>query len=116
MTKKLRNKRSSSGLRFPIGTFHAFASRFNRGKTDPASANAVPVYFRERRHKKTLRNSGQGPDYGLMEQEDLEDCKSELSISTASQNTPTANRPKAQAPATERTVITIFFRSAFALH
>ena len=30
-----------------------------------------------------------------MEQEDLDACKSELSISTASQNTPTANRPKA---------------------
>lgn len=54
--------------------------------------------------------------YGLMEQDGLEACKSELSISTASQNTPTANRPKAQAPATERTVITIFCRSAFALH
>ena len=40
------------------------------------------------------------------------DCR----ISTVSQNTPTANRPKAQAPATERTVITIFCRSAFALH
>ena len=51
-----------------------------------------------------------------MEQDGLEACKSELSISTASQNTPTANRPKAQAPATERTVITIFCRSAFALH
>ena len=49
-------------------------------------------------------------------QEDLDACKSELSISTASQNTPTANRPKAQAPATERTVITIFCRSAFALN
>lgn len=65
---------------------------------------------------KARQNPVQGPVYGLMEQDDLEACKSELSISTASQNTPTANRPKAHAPATERTVITIFRRSAFALH
>ena len=51
-----------------------------------------------------------------MEQEDLEACKAELSISTASQNTPTAIRPKTQAPATERMLIASFRRSASSLH
>ena len=51
-----------------------------------------------------------------MEQEDLEACKAELSISTASQNTPTAIRPKTQAPATERMFIARFRRSASSQH
>ncbi|AYR35617.1 hypothetical protein DFS30_09580 [Akkermansia muciniphila] len=51
-----------------------------------------------------------------MEQEDLEACKAELSISTASQNTPTAIRPKTQAPATERMFIASFRRFASSLH
>lgn len=69
------------------------------------------------RRKKAFRPPfGQGPTYGFMEQEDLEACKAELSISTASQNTPTAISPKTQAPATERMFIANFRRSASSLH
>lgn len=68
------------------------------------------------RRKKRSELLGQGPVYGFMEQEDLEACKAELSISTASQNTPTAIRPKTQAPATERMFIASFRRFASSLH
>ena len=89
---------------------------FQPGKTSPVLSNAVPVISGRGGAGKASRPPAQGPVHGLMEQDDLEACKSELSISTASQNTPTATRPKAHAPATERTVITIFCRSAFSLH
>lgn len=63
-----------------------------RGRSFPKASSAG---------KKRSAPLGQGLAYGFMEQEDLEACKAELSISTASQNTPTAIRPKTQAPATE---------------
>lgn len=90
---------------------------FQPEKTNREASNAA-VHSRKQapQEKSVPPPFGQGPAYGFMEQEDLEACKAELSISTASQNTPTAIRPKTQAPATERMFIASFRRSASSQH
>ncbi|PND00648.1 hypothetical protein CXT95_10655 [Akkermansia muciniphila] len=91
--------------------------RFNRKKQTGRHQTRPFISESKLRRKKAFRPPfGQGPAYGFMEQEDLEACKAELSISTASQNTPTAIRPKTQAPATERMFIASFRRSASSQH
>ena len=90
--------------------------RFNRKKQTGRPQTRPFISESKLRRKKRSELLGQGPVYGFMEQEDLEACKAELSISTASQNTPTAIKPKTQAPATERMFIASFRRFASSLH
>ena len=90
--------------------------RFNRKKQTGRPQTRPFISESKLRRKKRSELLGQGPVYGFMEQEDLEACKAELSISTASQNTPTAISPKTQAPATERMFIASFRRFASSLH
>ena len=100
------DKKSPSGnpAPTPAGTFHASAG-VSTGKNKPGGLKRGRSFPKASSAGKSVPNSlGQGPVYGFMEQEDLEACKAELSISTASQNTPTAIRPKTQAPATEENV------------
>lgn len=101
-----RPEREASGVRFSSGMILREQYRFNGANIPGRSTMASGISGTSMAAPPA--GSLSRPRYRLAEQEDLAACSSELSISTASQNTPTANSPKAQAPATERTVLTIF--------